>query len=35
MWRDMVGMKSLAFSLKAVKGNNEETRQALLKMLGA
>ena len=34
-WLDMVGMKSLAFSLKAVKGNNEETRQALLKMLGA
>ncbi|MDO8339969.1 MAG: hypothetical protein Q7T16_04905 [Candidatus Burarchaeum sp.] len=34
-WLDMIGMKSLAFSLKGVKGNNEETRQSLLKMLGA
>ncbi|VVC02493.1 Uncharacterised protein [Candidatus Burarchaeum australiense] len=32
-WLDMLGMKSLAYSLKSVKGSNEETRQALLKML--
>lgn len=32
-WLDMLGMKSLAFSLKGVKGNSEETRQSLLKML--
>lgn len=32
-WLDMLGMKSLAFSVRSVKGSNEETRQRLLSIL--
>jgi len=32
-WLDMLGMKSLSFSAKSVRGNSEETRQMLLKLL--